>query len=97
MAGYLLLTVHVVCHFVDVVKASVSRAKDPGFGSRSGDFFPGVVMPVTERLALRWLPCQGPGVTGSALGLVRPVSVYCDCVKLFDLQLLSQCGSTYNF
>ena len=27
------------------------------------------------------LPCQAPGVIGSALGLVGPVSVYCDWVR----------------
>ena len=47
-----------------------------------GTFFPGRVMSVTEKLALRWLPCQAPGVIGSALGLVGPVSVYCDWVRL---------------
>ena len=36
-----------------------------------------------------------PRVIGSALGLVGPVSVYSDWVRWkFDLQLLSQCGST---
>ena len=50
------------------------------------------------------LPCESfsrsshTGITGSALGLVGPVSVYFDWVKykIFVLQLLSQCGSTYN-
>ena len=32
-------------------------------------------------LALQWLSCQAPGVTGLALGLVGPVSVYCDWVR----------------
>ena len=32
-------------------------------------------------MALQWLPCQAPGVIGSALGLVGPVSVYCDWVR----------------
>ena len=36
---------------------------------------------VTQKLALQWLPCQTPGVIGSALGLVGPVSVYCDWVR----------------
>ena len=27
------------------------------------------------------IPCQAPGVIGSALGLVGPVSVYCDWVR----------------
>ena len=44
-------------------------------------FFRGRVIPVTQKLALQWLPCQAPGVIGSALGLVGPVSVYCDWVR----------------
>ena len=32
-------------------------------------------------MALQWLPCQTPGVIGSVLGLVGPVSVYCDWVR----------------
>ena len=44
-------------------------------------FFRGQVIPVTEKLARQWLPCQAPGVIGSALGLVGPVSVYCDWVR----------------
>ena len=59
-------------------KASASRAVRiplaPGF-------FLGRVIPVTSKLALQWLPCQAPGVIGSALGLVGPVSVYCDWVR----------------
>ena len=75
-----------------VVKASSSRAEDPGFVSRlRRDFFRGPVIPVTSKLALQRLPCQASGVIGSALGLVGPVSVYCG---KFDLPLLSQCGST---
>ena len=41
----------------------------------------GPVIPVSERLVLQWLPCQAPGVLGSALGLVGPVSIYCDWVR----------------
>ena len=36
---------------------------------------------MTQKLALQWLPCQAPGVIGSTLGLVGPVSVYCDWVR----------------
>ena len=36
---------------------------------------------MTSKLALQWLPCQEPGVIGSALGLVGPVSAYCDWVR----------------
>ena len=63
-------------------KASASRAEDPGFESRlRRDFFRGRV--TTSGLKI----CQGPGITGSALGLVGPLSVYCDCaeVRTFDL------------
>ena len=36
-----------------------------------------------------------PGVVESTLGLVGPVSVYCDRVRESDLQLLPQCGSSH--
>ena len=36
---------------------------------------------MTQKLALQWLPCQAPGVIWSALGLVGPVSLYCDWVR----------------
>ena len=65
-----------------VVKASASRAEDPEFESRLRRDFSGCrVIPVTSKLALQWLPCQAPGVIGSVLGLVVPVSVYCDWVR----------------
>ena len=65
-----------------VVKAFSSREEDPGFeSSLRRDSFRGRVIPVTSKLALQWLPCQAPGVKGSALGLVGPVSVYCDWVR----------------
>ena len=64
-----------------VVKVSASRTADPGFKSPSalGDFS-GRVTTVAQKLALQWPPCQASRVTGSALGLVDPVSVYCDWV-----------------
>ena len=43
--------------------------------------FQGRVIPVTSTLTFQCLPCQAPGVIGSALGLVGPVSVYCDWVR----------------
>ena len=64
-----------------VVKASASRAEDPGFESRLRRDFSRVVIPVASKVALRWLPGQAPGVIGSALGLAGPVSVYCDWVR----------------
>ena len=60
-----------------VVKASASGAEEPGLDG----IFPGRVIPVTSKLALQWPPCQAPGVIGSVLGLVGPVSVYCDLVR----------------
>ena len=65
-----------------VVRASASRTEDPGIQSRlHRDFFRGRVRPVTSKSALQWLPCQAPGVIGSVLGLVGPVSIYCDWVR----------------
>ena len=78
-------------------KASASRAEGPGFESRLWrDFFGVESYQWLKTLVLQWLPCQAPGVIGSALGLVGPVSVYCvtGWDGKFDLQLLSQCGST---
>ena len=57
-----------------VVKGSASGAEDPGFDTLLRRDFP-------SKVALQWLPCQAPGIIGSALGLVGPVSVYCDWVR----------------
>ena len=63
-------------------KASVSRAEDSGsIPAFAVDNFAGRVMLVTSKLALQWLPCQGPGVIRSAPELVGPVSVDCDWVR----------------
>ena len=66
-----------------MVKESASRAEDAGVRIPlvTRFFFPDRVIPVTSTLALQWLPCQALGVIGSALGLVGPVSVYCDWVR----------------
>ena len=65
-----------------VVKALASTAEDPGFESRfAPGFFRGRVIPATSKLALQWLACQAPGVIGSVLRLVGPVSAYCDWVR----------------
>ena len=64
-----------------VVKASASGAEDPGFKSRLQRDFLG-----SSHTGDR-LPCQAPGVIGSVLGLVGPVSGW---GRKFDLQLLSQ-------
>ena len=64
-----------------VVKASASGAEDPGFESRLRGDFSGSSHTNDFKWVLQWLPCQAPGGIVSALGLVGPVSVYCDCVR----------------
>ena len=64
-----------------VVKVSASRAESCVRIPLAPGFFPGRAIPMTQKLALLWLPCQAPGVIGSALGLVGLVSVYCDCMR----------------
>ena len=76
-----------------VVKAYDSRAEDPGFESRLLlDFFfggggggrggggGGSSHTSDLNIGAPVATCQVPGVIGSALGLVGPVSVYCDWV-----------------
>ena len=63
-----------------VVKASASRAEDPNFESSLRRDFSGSSHTSDLKFALQWLPCQAPGVIGSALGLVGPVSIYCGWV-----------------
>ena len=55
--------------------------KIPGSNPDCDGNFPGRVIPVNQKLALQWLPCQASGVIGSALGLVGQASVYCDWVR----------------
>ena len=65
-----------------VVKASASRAEDPEFESRLRRDFSGVKSHQwLKKLALQRLPYQAPGVVGSVLGLVGPVSIYWDWVR----------------
>ena len=79
----LIIIIIIYDHLVGlVVKASASGAEDPWFESRLRRDFSGSSH--TSKLALQWLPCQVPGVIGSALGLVGPVSVYCDWVRWKD-------------
>ena len=57
-----------------VVKASASRAEDPVYDG----IFPGSSHTSDLQIGTQVLPCQAPDVVGSVLGLVGPVSVYCD-------------------
>ena len=63
-----------------VVRASTLRPYDPGFDSRlrHGDLS-GSSHTSDSKIGTQVLiSCQAPGVTGSALRLVGPVSVYID-------------------
>ena len=64
-----------------VVKASASRAEDPGFESRFRRDFSGSSHTSDSEIGTPAATFQAPGVIGSALGLVGPVSVYCDWVR----------------
>ena len=64
-----------------VVKIPGSRAEDPGFESRLRRGFSGSSHTSHLKTGAPVLPCQAPGVIGSALGLVGPLSVYCDWVR----------------
>ena len=69
-----------------MVKTSASGAEDPGFESRlRRDFSGSSHTSDFKKLALQWLPCQAPGIIGSALGLVCPVSVYCELGEVESL------------
>ena len=52
-----------------------------GSNPACAEIFPGSTHTSDLKLALQWLPCQAPGVIGSALGLVGLVLVYCDWVR----------------
>ena len=68
--------------FAKWLRRPPQERKIPGSIPACGvEIFLGPVISVTYKLALHWLPCQAPGIVGSALGLVGPVSVYCDWVR----------------
>ena len=67
-------------HFAGlVVKASTSGAEDLGFESGLRQDFSG--LSDTSDLKIGTPVATLPGTIGSALGLVGPVSVYCDWVR----------------
>ena len=68
---------------VDIfVKASASRAENLGFDSclRCGNFS-GSSHTSDFKIGTPVATCQAPSAIGPALGLVGPVSVYCDWVR----------------
>ena len=64
-----------------VVKASASRAEDPEFESRLRRDFSRWSHISGFKISTPVATCLAPGVIGSALVLVGPVSVYCDWVR----------------
>ena len=64
-----------------MVKAFASRVEDPGFESRLRRDFSGLTHTSDLKIGTPVLLCQAPGSIGSVLGLVGPVSVYCDWVR----------------
>ena len=83
-----------------VVKASVSKAAEPGSTpSFPVENSPGRVIPVTWNLVRHWLPSHAPGVIQ---GQCWDWSARCQYTVTgwdgkFGLQLLSQCGGTWNW
>ena len=63
------------------LRRSPREGKIRGSNPACDGIFPGRIIPVTSKFALQWLLCRAPGIIGSALGLVGPVSVYCDSVR----------------
>ena len=64
-----------------VVKASARRAEDQGFESHLRRNFFGSSHTSEFKINSPVAACQAPGVIGSGVGLVSPVSVYCDGVR----------------
>ena len=63
-------------------QVSTLRETDPGSNPAFVvDFLPGRIIPVTLKMVLQWLPCQVPGVIGSALRLVGLASAFYDLVR----------------
>ena len=65
-----------------VVRVFAMRMEGLGFGSclNHGDFS-GSGHTNDLEIGTPVATCQAPGVIGSVLGLVGPVSLYCDCVR----------------
>ena len=64
-----------------VVKTSASGAEDPGFESRLRWDFSGLSHTSDFKIGTPVANLPGPGVIGSALGLVSPVSAYCGWLR----------------
>ena len=58
-----------------------SKAEEHVFESRLRQDFSGSSPTSDLNIGTQRLPCQAPGVIGSVLGLVGPVSVYCEWMR----------------
>ena len=70
--------------FFPLLHASATGAEDPGFESPlRRDFFSGSSHTSDFKIGtpVQWLHCQVPDIIDSAMGLVGPVSEYCDWVR----------------
>ena len=64
-----------------MVKASTSGAEDSRFESRLRRDFSGSSHTSDLKIGTPVTTLPAPGIIGSALGLLGPVSVYCDWVR----------------
>ena len=70
---------HHTASLAEWLRRPLPERKIPGFESRlRRDFFSGLSHTSDFKIGTPRLPCQAPGIIGSALGLVGPVSVFCD-------------------
>ena len=60
----------------DLVNATITSNAEEAV-----DLFLGRVIPVTIKVIIKWVHYQTPGVIESVLGLVGPMSVYCDLLR----------------
>ena len=65
-----------------VVEASTSTMADVGsIPAFAVGVCPGRMIPVTQKFNTQWQPSQAAADVSSTLGLVGPVSVYCDWAR----------------
>ena len=76
------LSVHQLDRLIgQVVHSSPSRSANPGFDSRFRRVLSRPSHTSDLQIGTPGPPCQAPDVKGSAMGLVGPVSVYCEWVR----------------
>ena len=63
------------------LRVDTRETQHPGSIPAGARIFSGSSHTIDLKIGTPVLPCQAPGIIGSVLGLVGPVSVYCDRVK----------------